>query len=151
LKDLENFGYLWYNNPQHNPTDGGLKEEFISGDRKGTGVFQGELNKGSIAFLSDDNRYAEDDFFINEEFRGRGVGRWALETLSHHETLKVRYTSLAPTIFLPSDIQLPQRVKFIFTEPWATRINQRAEDVAMVNAANDGVQLFFRKVRYQFP
>jgi len=129
-QDLEDFAYeLWYNNPQHDPRDGGLREEFITGDRKGTGVFQRELNQGSLAFLSDDHRYAQDDFFINEEFRGRGVGRWALETLFKHETLR--------------------GVKFIFAEPWATRVNQRADDKASLKAAHDGVQLFFRKAGFR--
>jgi hypothetical protein len=80
---------LWNNNPRTNPKDGNLKEELVTGDRKGTGVFRTELNKGSLAFISDDPQDAKDDFFIRDEYRGRGIGTWALKQLFNHDTLKV--------------------------------------------------------------
>jgi len=41
-----------------------------------------------------------------------------------------------------------QGVRFIFAEPWATRVPQRETDRAVAKAANEGVQLFFKKVCY---
>jgi len=88
---LEGFGHaLWNNNLKENPKDGNLKEELVTGDRRGTGVFQTELNKGSLAVMSDDIQYAKDDLFIREEFRGQGIGTWALKQLFKHDTLRVR-------------------------------------------------------------
>jgi GNAT superfamily N-acetyltransferase len=86
-QDLEGFGHALWN--KNSNGEGGIKEEFVTGDRKGTGVFQRELNKGSLAVLSDDTRHAEDDLFIREEFRGRGIGTWALQQLFRHYTLRV--------------------------------------------------------------
>jgi GNAT superfamily N-acetyltransferase len=71
------------------PTDGGLKE-LVTGDRKCTGVFQRELNIGSLAVISDDVQFAKDDLFIQDEYRGRGIGTWASKQLFKHDTLRVR-------------------------------------------------------------
>ena len=43
-------------------------------------------------------------------------------------------------------IVLNQGVKFIFAEPWATRVQQNSADLDAVKAFNNGIQLFFRKV-----
>ena len=61
--------------------DGNLKEELITGDWKGTGVFQEELNKASFTFISDDPQFAKDDLFIQDEYCGRGIATWALKQL----------------------------------------------------------------------
>ena len=84
---LEGFGRALWNNNSND--EGNIREEFVTGDRRGTGVFQRELNKGSLAVLSDDTQYAKDDLFIREEFRGRGIGMWALKQLFRHYTLHV--------------------------------------------------------------
>ena len=89
---LEGFGNALWNNSSNG--DGNIREEFVTGYRKGTGVFQKELNKGSLAVLSDDVQYAKDDLFIQEEFRGRGIGMWALKKLFQHHTLQVCSTKL---------------------------------------------------------
>jgi len=127
---LEGFGHaLWNNNLKENPKDGNLKEEFVTGDRKGTGVFGTELNKGSLAVISDDVDIAKDDFFIREEFRGRGIGSWALKHLFQHGTLR--------------------GVRFIYASPWATRVRQRETSQDAMQLANNGVQSFFRKAGFR--
>lgn len=68
---------------------GQLREKFLSGPAKGTGVFGEELNDGSFALISNDDQYARDDFFIKPEFRGLGIGPWALQELKRHVVLYV--------------------------------------------------------------
>jgi GNAT superfamily N-acetyltransferase len=84
---LEGFGPAMWNNDSKGK--GNIREEFVTGDRKGTSVFQRELNNGSLAVLSDDTQYAKEDLFIREEFRGRGIGTWALKQPFQHYTLRV--------------------------------------------------------------
>ena len=58
---LEDFGTtLWKDNPPPpaNQRDGGLRDEFVTGARRGTGVFGRELEQGALAFISDDARFA---------------------------------------------------------------------------------------------
>lgn len=81
---------MFNNNKPSNLKDGGLKDELLTGDRKGTGVFGKELNKGTLAVISDDVMYAKDDMFIEEAYRRRGIGAWALKTIFKHESLRVR-------------------------------------------------------------
>ncbi|KAF7979769.1 hypothetical protein HWV62_40792 [Athelia sp. TMB] len=120
---LEDFGKaLWNENLPHDPMDGGLKDEFVSGDRKGTGVFGKEVNQGALAFFSDDQQFSKDDFFIAEKYRGRGIGTWAMKQIFVHPSMR--------------------GVKFVYAEPWATR----NKDATATEAANARVQRFFRKV-----
>jgi hypothetical protein len=140
-RSLGAFGYaLWNDNLKENPTDGNLKEELVTGNWKGTGVFQKELNKGSLAVMSDDTQYAKDDIFIREQFRGRGIGMWALKQLFKHETLRVSNVSTQGNVSMLS-LQLGSEV--CLREPWATRVSQHENGR---EAANQGIQLFFRKV-----
>ena len=90
LQYLESFSNaLWNNNLVRNLKDSNPKEEFVTGDCKGTGIFQTELNKGSLAVISDDIQYAKDDLFIRDEYCGRGIGSWALNQLFKHDTLQM--------------------------------------------------------------
>lgn len=83
-QDLESFAQVLYNGET-----GNLKQAFVDGDRKGTGVFGKELNIGSFAMLSDDQVYKGDDFCIEPEFRGKGIGSWALQKLLQHKSIQV--------------------------------------------------------------
>jgi predicted acetyltransferase len=139
---------LWNDNLKENPTDGNLKEELVTGNWKDTCVFQKELNKRSLAVMSDDMRYAKDDIFIREQFRGRGIGMWALKQLFKHETLRVSYVSTQGNA---SMLSLQLRSEVCLREPWATRVSQHENDRDAVEAANQGIQLFFRKVNCSPP
>ena len=69
--------------------DGRLKAEFVSGSQKGTGAFGAELNQGSLALFSDDKEHTKDDFFVNEKYRGRGIGTWAMKQIMVHDSMRV--------------------------------------------------------------
>ncbi|KIM76484.1 hypothetical protein PILCRDRAFT_797376 [Piloderma croceum F 1598] len=79
---------LWNNNLKNNPMDSNLKEELVTGDWKGTGVFQRELNEGSFTFISDDLQFAKNNLFIQEKYCGWGIATGALKQLFNHNTLK---------------------------------------------------------------
>lgn len=66
-----------------------MKRVFIDGNLKGTGAFGDELDQGSFVVLSDDVRSAKDDFFIEEEYRGKGIGMWAMKKFLEHKTIRV--------------------------------------------------------------
>ena len=95
---------LWNNNLKNNPMDGNLKEELVTGDWNGTGVFQEGLNKGSFTFISDDPQFAKDDLFIQDEYRGQGIATWALKQLFKHNTLKAHTILLTELHLLAENI-----------------------------------------------
>ncbi|EDR03184.1 uncharacterized protein LACBIDRAFT_307743 [Laccaria bicolor S238N-H82] len=124
--DLEAFGTTLFNEANR----GRLREEFLSGPTKGTGVFGEELNYGSFAVISNDAQIAKDDFFIKPEFRGQGIGSWALQELKRHATL--------------------HNIDFLFVEPGVTDITyQQRSDVALVNSKHARVKRFFRKAGFR--
>jgi GNAT superfamily N-acetyltransferase len=60
-------------------------EYLPGGSRAGTGVFKDELNTGSFAYLSADN---ENELFLDEQYRGRGIGNWVLDAMKKQTSLE---------------------------------------------------------------
>lgn len=67
----------------------GSIRETLKNEHKGSGVYGDELGCGSFAVLDVFEDKYSCPFFIKEEYRGRGIGKWALKEMSRHESLEV--------------------------------------------------------------
>jgi hypothetical protein len=79
--------------------DGRLRQQFLTRDM-GTGVFGPELGHGSFAIICSGGSHGDLPYFeINEPWRGRGIGTWALQELFKHKVLRVR-ARFHPSVYL---------------------------------------------------
>ncbi|KAF9007135.1 hypothetical protein BDQ17DRAFT_1423206 [Cyathus striatus] len=117
-KSLKNFILTLYDN------DTGLlcSEYLPGGSRSGTATFKDELNNGTFAYLSDDTG---DELFVDQEYRGRGVGSWVLDAVKKHSSL--------------------EEVQFIFSHPRAAGMSKVGEKNDREGNNHTKVQKFFRK------
>lgn len=76
--------------------NGKLRKQFYKGTDKGTGAFGRELGKGSFAIICGEEECLG-MFCIEEQFRGRGIGTWAIRELFKDAALAV--CAWRPSIF----------------------------------------------------
>lgn len=89
-------------------------------------MFHEELDQGNIAFFSNDEQYKRDDFLIDEKYRSRGIGTWAMKKILEHESMKVgsMHGSLSYSSNVCTSTALSrfcvQGVTFAYVHPWPT-------------------------------